>query len=113
MISCLFDVGSFFSCIQVFDAVKAVATSVLDGYNVCIFAYGQTGAGKTFTVCTFPLCLGDSGDGWRRVLFNAPQSGRATHQHISGIVPIQSPHSVLFSLCVLGESVPCYVINAS
>lgn len=35
---------------EVFDAVKAVATSVLDGYNVCIFAYGQTGAGKTFTM---------------------------------------------------------------
>jgi kinesin family member C2/C3 len=27
-----------------------LVTSVLDGYNVCIFAYGQTEIGKTFTM---------------------------------------------------------------
>lgn len=31
---------------EVFDEVQDVITSVLDGYNVCIFAYGQTGTGK-------------------------------------------------------------------
>jgi len=30
--------------------VSPLVTSVLDGYNVCIFAYGQTGSGKTFTM---------------------------------------------------------------
>ncbi|CAK4657099.1 hypothetical protein LEN26_015334 [Aphanomyces euteiches] len=35
---------------QVFAQVKPLITSVLDGFNVCIFAYGQTGSGKTFTM---------------------------------------------------------------
>ncbi|KAJ9180229.1 hypothetical protein P3X46_008501 [Hevea brasiliensis] len=34
----------------VFAQTKPIVTSVLDGYNVCIFAYGQTGTGKTFTM---------------------------------------------------------------
>eukprot|EP01083_Nonionella_stella_P005950 17178_1 len=35
---------------EVFDDTKELITSVLDGYNVCIFAYGQTGSGKTYTM---------------------------------------------------------------
>lgn len=35
---------------MVFENTSPFATSVLDGYNVCIFAYGQTGTGKTFTM---------------------------------------------------------------
>lgn len=35
---------------NVFEKTAPFATSVLDGYNVCIFAYGQTGTGKTFTM---------------------------------------------------------------
>ncbi|CAN0464364.1 unnamed protein product [Ascophyllum nodosum] len=35
---------------SVFEAVSPLVTSVLDGYNVCIFAYGQTDSGKTFTM---------------------------------------------------------------
>ena len=31
---------------DVFRDTKHLMTSVIDGYNVCIFAYGQTGAGK-------------------------------------------------------------------
>ncbi|XP_058077674.1 kinesin-like protein KIN-14S isoform X2 [Magnolia sinica] len=34
----------------VFAKTSPIVTSVLDGFNVCIFAYGQTGTGKTFTM---------------------------------------------------------------
>ncbi|KAI3737945.1 hypothetical protein L2E82_27962 [Cichorium intybus] len=35
---------------NVFAHASPLVTSILDGYNVCIFAYGQTGTGKTFTM---------------------------------------------------------------
>ncbi|KAI3947610.1 hypothetical protein MKX01_034275, partial [Papaver californicum] len=35
---------------DVFVDASPMVVSVLDGYNVCIFAYGQTGTGKTFTM---------------------------------------------------------------
>ncbi|KAG8657823.1 kinesin-like protein KIN-14Q [Manihot esculenta] len=35
---------------DVFKDTAPFAISVLDGFNVCIFAYGQTGTGKTFTM---------------------------------------------------------------
>ena len=40
----------FFQLADVFEDTSPFATSVLDGYNVCIFAYGQTGTGKTYTM---------------------------------------------------------------
>ncbi|KAI3677747.1 hypothetical protein L6452_37015 [Arctium lappa] len=36
--------------VDVFAHASQLITSVLDGYNVGIFAYGQTGTGKTFTM---------------------------------------------------------------
>jgi len=35
---------------QIFSECKDLVQSVVDGYNITIFAYGQTGAGKTFTM---------------------------------------------------------------
>eukprot|EP00731_Ephydatia_muelleri_P032201 Em0023g708a len=34
----------------VFEEIKPLLTSLLDGYNVCVMAYGQTGSGKTHTM---------------------------------------------------------------
>eukprot|EP00941_MAST-03F_sp_MAST-3F-sp1_P004640 g4640.t1 len=35
---------------NIFEEIRPLVTSVMDGFNVCIFAYGQTGAGKTYTM---------------------------------------------------------------
>ncbi|MAD20401.1 MAG: hypothetical protein CMJ52_09585 [Planctomycetaceae bacterium] len=35
---------------DLFKGTETLMTSVLDGFNVCIFAYGQSGTGKTFTM---------------------------------------------------------------
>lgn len=35
---------------DVFVEVEPILRSALDGYNVCVLAYGQTGTGKTFTM---------------------------------------------------------------
>mmetsp|Transcript_52953 Transcript_52953/g.105202 ORF Transcript_52953/g.105202 Transcript_52953/m.105202 type:complete len:1103 (+) Transcript_52953:70-3378(+) len=39
---------------EVFDDCKDLVQSAIDGYNVTMFAYGQTGAGKTYTMYGSP-----------------------------------------------------------
>jgi len=45
---------------EVFEDCKDLVQSAVDGYNVTMFAYGQTGAGKTFTMGGVPGNLGVS-----------------------------------------------------
>jgi kinesin family protein C1 len=40
--------GPQFNNSDIFDEVRELVQSSLDGYNCCIFSYGQTGAGKTY-----------------------------------------------------------------
>jgi len=50
---------------DVFRDTKHLMMSVIDGYNVCIFAYGQTGAGKSYTMigaAEIGNCLKENGD---------------------------------------------------
>eukprot|EP00927_Polykrikos_kofoidii_P015191 TRINITY_DN1673_c0_g1_i1.p1 TRINITY_DN1673_c0_g1~~TRINITY_DN1673_c0_g1_i1.p1 ORF type:complete len:801 (+),score=181.09 TRINITY_DN1673_c0_g1_i1:126-2405(+) len=39
---------------KLFSGVRDLVVSMIDGYNVCIFAYGQTGAGKTHSMQGIP-----------------------------------------------------------
>merc|ERR1712176_1551422 len=39
---------------EIFEDCRDLVQSAVDGYNVTIFAYGQTGAGKTFTMYGAP-----------------------------------------------------------
>eukprot|EP00808_Paulinella_micropora_P018941 g32909.t1 len=52
---------------EVFEEVIDCVTSVLDGYNACVFAYGQTGAGKTYTMEGQTQADGDFGVTFRSI----------------------------------------------
>ena len=46
--------------VQVYqDLGTEVLQAAFDGYNACLFAYGQTGTGKTFTMMGYPVSLTD------------------------------------------------------
>lgn len=50
---------------DVFKDTKHLMMSVIDGYNVCIFAYGQTGAGKSYTMigaADIGTCMSENGE---------------------------------------------------
>jgi len=60
---------------EIFEDCRDLVQSAVDGYNVTIFAYGQTGAGKTFTMAGVPGQLGVSPRTIREV-FDVIQRGK-------------------------------------
>lgn len=73
---------------QVFDSVSELVQSALDGYHVCLFSYGQTGAGKTYTM-----------------------SGANTPEH-QGLMP-RAVNQILESVVQLTEQEWQYTLSAS
>ncbi|XP_021742323.1 kinesin-like protein KIN-14U [Chenopodium quinoa] len=71
---------------DVFVEVEPILRSALDGHNVCIFAYGQTGTGKTFTM-----------DGMNDQLGIVPRALRELFHYAS----LHSTASVTFSMSML------------
>ena len=65
---------------QVFEDSEPLMTSVLDGFNVCIFAYGQSGAGKTHTMDGNAEMPGLAPRAMVR-LFEAGKEREATYKH--------------------------------
>ena len=65
---------------QVFEDSEPLMTSVLDGFNVCIFAYGQSGSGKTHTMDGSAEQPGLAPRAMVR-LFEAGKEREATYKH--------------------------------
>lgn len=72
---------------MVYNETSGVVTSVLDGFNVCVFAYGQTGSGKTYTM---DGSLDDRGVNYRALLDLFDMAEERTHHS-----------SVVFSVSLL------------
>ncbi|KAL3347862.1 hypothetical protein AABB24_021483 [Solanum stoloniferum] len=70
---------------EVFSEIEPIIKSVLDGYNACIFAYGQTGTGKTFTM-----------EGTEEFPGVVPRAIEALFKHAA-----DSNHAFLFSFSML------------
>ena len=64
---------------EVFEDLKPLLTSLLDGYNVCIMAYGQTGSGKTHTMLS--------------------RNGGLDPANQDGVIPLAAEHIFRYVLC--------------
>ncbi|KAH6837267.1 Di-glucose binding protein with Kinesin motor domain-containing protein [Perilla frutescens var. hirtella] len=90
---------------NVFEETSPLATSVLDGYNVCIFAYGQTGTGKTFTM---EGTNESRGVNYRTLekLFHIIEERKSTFQYEVSVSVLEVYNEQIRDLLVL-DSQPC------
>uniref|UniRef100_A0A6N2L235 Kinesin motor domain-containing protein n=1 Tax=Salix viminalis TaxID=40686 RepID=A0A6N2L235_SALVM len=80
---------------DVFEDTASFASSILDGYNVCVFAYGQTGTGNFLQWRCYHLCVSftEALKSWLLQLINKynecrleiRQAGEGLH-HVPGLV---------------------------
>ena len=87
----------------VYKDVSGLVTSVMDGYNVCIFAYGQTGSGKTHTMAGQPS---DRGVNWRALddLFSRSQERRSGFRDVITLNILEVYNEEIRDLLVSGHS---------
>jgi hypothetical protein len=66
---------------EIFEDCKDLVQSAVDGYNVTMFAYGQTGAGKTFTMYGVP---GQEGTAPRTIqeLYRVVELGKSRYDYL-------------------------------
>ncbi|CAL8314447.1 unnamed protein product [Boreogadus saida] len=98
----------------VFEEVKPLLTSLLDGYNVCIMAYEQTGSGKTHTMMgsqrppgspqpRAPQCVSSPGDQQGIIPQAAVElfrliSGKPSERHVVEVSVVEVYNNEVFDL---------------
>ncbi|KAF7233401.1 hypothetical protein EG68_03913 [Paragonimus skrjabini miyazakii] len=88
--------------LDVFEEIRPLIASCVDGYNVCIMAYGPTGSGKTYTMQGTPK---DPGVGLRAVteLFELCQPLQGVWEVQVSIAMLEIHNEVVYDL--LGEQI--------
>ncbi|KAL5701824.1 hypothetical protein ACHQM5_027120 [Ranunculus cassubicifolius] len=89
----------------VFAQTSPLVISVLDGFNVCIFAYGQTGTGKTFTMEGTP---GNRGVNFRTIeeLFRNSKERSTTMKYELSVSMLEVYNEKIRDLLVENSSQP-------
>ena len=88
-------------------SVRSVVESALNGHNVCVFAYGNTGSGKTYTMIG-PEGLGASPspleDDTRGVFYRALETLFQRNQDTHRVTVSQLDHFLISATRVLPRS---------